>query len=90
MPEPGESAESEQLEPSDSDAEAASAQPESADPESVSPEATEDRGETGEAVETQIEVLEEIVVEDTQLLKALEVLRSMLAGDELGELSEAS
>lgn len=90
LPEPEESAESEQLEPSGSDAEETSDQLESSDPDSASPEATDDRGETDEAVETQIEVLEDIVVEDTQLLKALEVLRSILAGDELDELSEAS
>lgn len=90
LPEPGEPAESEELGPFDSGEEDALDQPESAEPDSTTPEATEDPDGADEAVETQIEVLEDVVVEDTQLLKALEVLRSMLAGGELDELSEAS
>lgn len=96
LPEPGETqelGETDRPEPVDSGGEEAPPDSlQSGELDSSSAGAAEEAGETDEAAETQVEVLEDVAVEDTQLLKALEILRSMLAGDESagGELSAAS
>jgi carboxyl-terminal processing protease len=87
LPEPGESTASEQLEPSDPGEWEVVDLSEPTESGSTSAGAAEDSNETDEDPETQVEVLEDVTVVDTQLLRALEVLRSMLAGDELREAS---